>query len=618
MIRVTIGHAAVASAFLLTSSVLASNGASHPQRAVRVEVTPAGAFYRTDDRTDSARTADGVSTAQTSGVIWTYPDSGLAWIPEAVSVGNFGSEVFAEYWLNNERAQYFSAFDTNPPTPLGTDLLATSTDHHCASSERTNTRVGLCEFNQATAGAYALLSKYSSSGTPDWTYTFGIPNLNGGTNVGISRDGQTIVAAVSNFNLGTVEITVFSPASNVPISDTTFNLGAAPNSIRGFDLSADGSTLYFAPGGNPVNAYIWDVASATLVFSTPIGATFDSHAISGDGSVFAFGNFNTMKVWERTGTFYTNTYTRTIAGANFCSTIDISDDSKTIAYGYFFYSPGLTSRVEALDVPTHSVTMSDTITATATPQNLQNEVYDISISADGQRFAVGLWGDGSGPVAEGRLYAKNQNTPLATLNLNGSIFAIAISADGQRFAAGSKSIHANLQGNGGQVDLFGDSTRFTNYCYNGGPASIACPCGNSGTIGHGCNNSSSTGGALLTATGSVSPDTVVLTSSQELGGVLSIFLQGQVTIAGLPFGDGVRCVNQNLKRLYTHNASGGVVSAPVSGDPSITVRSAALGDTIIPGSSRFYQTYYRDPVLGFCPSPMGDSWNVSNAVQINW
>jgi hypothetical protein len=615
MIRVIIGNA-VAFA-LVSSTVLASGGATHPHQSTRVEVTPAGAFYRTDDRVPDARPSDGPATPQASGLIWTKTDGGLMWQANAVSIGNFGSEVFTEYDVFNQQDQLFSVFDSNPPTALWTDPTSASATRvrHVATANTSRVYVSI---HANASGSATIVSKYSTTGTPDWTYVFPFgppPNLDGGTGIGISRDGNTIVAATSNVNAGTADIAVFSPTSNVPLSYTTVNLGAAPNDIRGFDLSADGSTLYFAPGGAPT-ANIFDVASASIVFSTPIGASFESHAISGDGSVFAFGNFNTMKVWERTGTLYTNTFTRTVPGSNYCDKIDISDDSKTIAYGYTFYDHYLTVRIEALDVPTHTVTMTDIVTATG---NLQNIVSGVSCSADGQRFAVGLWGDGTGPVAEARLYKKNQNAAIGTVNLNGSVFSIAISADGQRLVAGSKAVHANTFGGGGEVDLFGDATPFTNYCFGNGSLSTACPCGNNGLIGHGCDNSRGTGGALLTANGTVSPDTVVLTSSQELVAPLNIFLQGQISItSGVVFGDGVRCVDGNLKRLYTTTASGGTAIAPGSGDPSITARSAALGDTITPGTSRFYQAYYRDPVLTFCPSPTGDEWNVSNAVKVDW
>ena len=150
---------------------------------------------------------------------------------------------------------------------------------------------------------------------------------------------------------------------------------------------------------------------------------------------------------------------------------------------------------------------------------------------------------------------------------------------------------------------------------------IGCPCGNNSTSGGGCNNSAGTGGAVLSGAGSAGAGTVVLTSSGELPTALSIFLQGTTDLTpGVTFGDGVRCVGGNLKRLYVKNAVGGTVSAPdiPGGDPTIPTQSANLGDPIAPGSTRYYQVYYRDPNLGFCPSPPGNSWNVSSGYQILW
>src|SRR6202008_901287 len=101
----------------------------------------------------------------------------------------------------------------------------------------------------------------------------------------------------------------------------------------------------------------------------------------------------------------------------------------------------------------------------------------------------------------------------------------------------------------------------THFCPGDGSAA-ACPCGNSGIVLRGCQNSQSTGGALLQATGTTSPDTVKLFASGELPNSATIFLQGKSTGApGIPFGDGLRCATGILKRLYTKNASLGNASA---------------------------------------------------------
>lgn len=158
------------------------------------------------------------------------------------------------------------------------------------------------------------------------------------------------------------------------------------------------------------------------------------------------------------------------------------------------------------------------------------------------------------------------------------------------------------------------------YCFPGQAGVIVCPCGNPGNPGAGCNNSANTGGAILTSSGaaSLANDTLQFTASGEKPTALSIFLQGTLTLGtGIGFGQGVRCVAGPLKRLFAHNAVAGVVVAPVGGDPSVSVRSAALGDVIVAGTSRYYQTYYRDPtVLGGC-SPFS-TFNVTQAESVVW
>src|SRR4029077_13293255 len=122
-------------------------------------------------------------------------------------------------------------------------------------------------------------------------------------------------------------------------------------------------------------------------------------------------------------------------------------------------------------------------------------------------------------------------------------------------------------------------------------------------------------GAVLTAVGSVSPDTVVFTASGELPTALSIVLQGTTSSPnGLVFGDGLRCVGGTLKRLYVKSAVGGTITAPAGGDLSVTARSAALGDVIPPGATRYFQTYYRDANPTFCASPPGDTFNVTDGL----
>lgn len=162
---------------------------------------------------------------------------------------------------------------------------------------------------------------------------------------------------------------------------------------------------------------------------------------------------------------------------------------------------------------------------------------------------------------------------------------------------------------------------YETFCFGDGSLATQCPCGNNASAGHGCLNSDffSTGG-IAWATGASNPDTVAIAGAELRVGIACIVLQGSAAIpAGTPYGDGVRCVGGTLKRLYTKSTdANGMVVAPELGEPSITARSAAVGDPIAPGSLRHYQIWYRDAKPAFCAPPAGDAWNVSAGVTVSW
>ncbi len=202
-------------------------------------------------------------------------------------------------------------------------------------------------------------------------------------------------------------------------------------------------------------------------------------------------------------------------------------------------------------------------------------------------------------------------------------YAPSISADGRCVAFASDAWNLYAEDANGWRDVFvrdrGAASAFVPFCFGDGSL-VPCPCGNSGVAGHGCENSLSTGGALLTATGeaSLSADTVQFTCSGERPTSLSIVLQGSLPIAPLSYGDGLRCVGGVLKRLYTKNAVAGVVIAPQGGDLSVSARSATAGDPISLGATRNCQVYYRDPAPSFCPNPPGSTFNISNGIAVAW
>ena len=259
-----------------------------------------------------------------------------------------------------------------------------------------------------------------------------------------------------------------------------------------------------------------------------------------------------------------------------------------------------------------------------------DDSYDASLSSDGRFLVFASWATNLVPgdtnIAQDiflRDFATGVTERISVAGVAGQVqgnsFYPAVSADGRWIAFDSLApnvVPVDVNGVVRDAFLRDRGSPFKSYCAGDGTLSTACPCGNDGGAGRGCENSTGGGGARLEASGSVYPDSVVLASSGELPSALSIFLQGDASNpAGIVFGDGVRCVAGSLKRLYVKNASGGAVSAPGAGDPTISARSAALGDAFTIGATRFYQVYYRDPDGSFCPTL---TFNVTNGIRIGW
>lgn len=201
-----------------------------------------------------------------------------------------------------------------------------------------------------------------------------------------------------------------------------------------------------------------------------------------------------------------------------------------------------------------------------------------------------------------------------------------ITADGRYIAFASEaSNHVPGDTNIGHDVFLRDRNPpgYVTRCEPGAGSVIACPCGNPAAgPGRGCDNSSSTGGAILATGGGayLSSDSLVFYTSGERPTALSIVLQGNTAIRdGVDYGQGIRCVGGALKRLYKKSASGGGITAPSfsSGEATVHAKSMQLGDPIFAGSTRWYMVYYRDPnVLGGCPA-LG-TFNSTQTIEVSW
>ena len=163
--------------------------------------------------------------------------------------------------------------------------------------------------------------------------------------------------------------------------------------------------------------------------------------------------------------------------------------------------------------------------------------------------------------------------------------------------------------------VFSHAPAFNAFCFGDGldtTHTTACPCGNTGSAGHGCAHSFSALGGLLSVTGTTGADNVVLTASDLPATSFGLFMQHDAA-GDSTFHDGVLCAGGSLVRLRGRAAVSGVVSFPTSADTQTL--SQRGGVTVGSGLRRYYAVWFRNASTTFCPPATA---NVTNGFVIDW
>jgi hypothetical protein len=409
-----------------------------------------------------ARTPSGGSSSAAvipPGPIWQH----LAYLegltPKCVAIGNSGTLVFTEVEGYNTMTRTLSSSDHSPATPVS-QSSPYYFQRNCIvrAADQTDVRVAF-SYAQATNGAssYPVVRK-SSFTTPgqDWTFAFPFTvsaSESSPLGLGVSRDGQTIVATAYDRMQNKQAIAIFQPASGTPVYYTEILTYYQPMNTQ---LSADGSTLYIV---SQLYTLLYDTQHHTNAF---YGSNFEypysGMAINADGTVYAksFASDHRVEVYHKQPQGNYSLFA-TLPGGSLgqCAALSFSDDGNTLVASYNTLPNVVTNIVyDVSSAPGHPV-FQDAVVGNG---QYWNTASGVSIAKDGSAFAVGVTGSQDGTTPQLLAYSRAPATQIwasvLQAHLCGSCVDVAISADGSKVASAALRGHVDQPLGGSEVDLY--------------------------------------------------------------------------------------------------------------------------------------------------------------------
>ncbi len=403
------------------------------------------------------RTAGGAVVSATGGSLrlvtsprWSDPDGGLAWICRNLDVGDNGASVLAGKELNNEAATLYPGGSATPVWDLPTPG---SEGPYVAVADRGDLAAVLEVVDMDPTSGYdyeATLHVFTTwDGTELWSYTFPRTLNYFGGGVAIDDAGTMVVAWKADPNIQKLRLEGFARDGSSLFSDQLSTVYGSTTYFhaRQAVLSDDGGRMYLNLG---TEALIYDTTLPGVIHSENIGGSFDSHAMSGDGSTFAFGFFGWFKVFRETAPgVFTLVSQEYFPSGTYVARLALNQDGSRLGYQIQRYSPAYDHiEIGLYDTVGTSFLFSDSLDAPGTA--FQLVAAGCAVDDAGETVAGVSWGDSLGLTPEGFVYDA-AGTRTCEIDTSGSAFALGLDDDGDVFAMGTKAVHANTMGNGGEV-----------------------------------------------------------------------------------------------------------------------------------------------------------------------
>ncbi|MCB9915913.1 MAG: hypothetical protein H6828_12350 [Planctomycetes bacterium] len=442
----------VATAFGLVGTQLALAQTQHSHRTLATFSD--GGLQLVQQQSNQPSASGSVSLTLTPEALrWRFTSDG-SWIAESIGLGDDGAQVFTERGDLSNSIELRSSFGSDLADVVWSNEQTQSNfARQVVSSESGDVHVSVHQeyTNAFQQYRHAVLRKWSgiANGVPDWTYSGSENTINSAhTGVAVSQDGSTIVLLEYIASTLTTKVTVLDPATGAVVAETPVGTFGAPG---GYTLSDDGSTLMIA---STLKLVVVDLATVSVAYEDFLTGQpqYGALALSADGGLAANGTRGKFTLFTRDAQgAYAVSFVQNVAPNEYCRRLDISGDGSTLVAGLHHEGNHNGMHLFALDLATLEPVFDQELDGGGGQLCL---ISELECSYNGQRFAVGSWGDEDDLIPEVLVYSIASTEPILADSLPGSVLDLDFSADGSHLAVASKGTHASVWGGGGSFSLY--------------------------------------------------------------------------------------------------------------------------------------------------------------------